>query len=223
MANRFPVDAFTSPGRRCALCVGLKTKTGRNIDNGMGLWWMGTRCVFDSVIVVPPYDFMSDDQVLLLGGRRCPRLLLLASTGPFPSTVLPPGGFPPRSQISRAPIFGSLCGSVLRSLFRGASCPPPLLLSFGIPCSGTSTSCSPFRGSTSSSRPPSRGGVSSMHPALPFGVSSRQRLKSALASLRRRFLPTPCLAIRSGLQRLVLRGDGSFSLASELDAGSALS
>src|SRR5260221_12184935 len=29
------------PGRRRALCVGLKTKTDWVLDDGMGRWWMG--------------------------------------------------------------------------------------------------------------------------------------------------------------------------------------
>jgi len=154
-------------------------------------------------------------QILLVGGRRCPRRLLLASTGPFPSTDPSLGGFPPGSQIPRAHIFGSLLGGVSRSLcsgtsrsrslFHGAMCPRPRLPSFGSPCSGMFISRSRFCGS-----------------ALGLRQPSGKHIELSFVLFRRRFGLTLGPAIRPGLQRIVLCGDGSFSLASKLDASSTL-
>ena len=55
-----------------------------------------SKCVIILSLVVPPSDLVSGGQIFLLGGRRRPRSLLLASTGPFAPTVPSPGGLPPR-------------------------------------------------------------------------------------------------------------------------------
>lgn len=181
---------------------------------------MSTRCVVVSVIVVRLLTSWLDDQVFLAGGRRCPPLLLLASTGPFSSTVPSPGRFPPGSQVFRAPIFPSWWCIQLAVSRRLVPTPGFALVRYSLQRHGDfvlALSRQHVKLSLALSR-------RLVHASGPFfRVSSRQRLKSAHASFRRRFLPTRCLSIRSGLQRLVLCGDGSFSLVSELDAGSALS
>jgi len=67
----------------------------------------GNKCTIVLLLVVLPSDLMSGGQVFLVGGRRFPRSLLLASTGPFSPTAPFPGGLPPRSQLTRALIFGA--------------------------------------------------------------------------------------------------------------------
>ena len=180
--------------------------------------WMGTRCVVISIIVVPPSEFTSDDPGFLVGGRYCP-LLFLVSTDPFPPTVPSPGDFPPGSQIPghhfQGPFVAELCARCFAAPH--AHGPRPGFLVRHV----DSVLALLWQHIKLSLSPSRRRLVHASGPSI--RVTSRQRLKSVLASLHRCFLPTPCLTIRSGLQRFVLRGDGSFSLTSELDAGSALS
>lgn len=145
-------------------------------------------------------------QVLYHLQERHPRTIIVIAARQWPNADLNRpfclencflSNFPLGSQVARPPSFGSLRGGTSLSFCRSASCPPPRLPSFGLPCAGALTLCSPFCISASGSRSPSRGGISAS-------------------------CTMPCLAICPWPQRLGVCGGGFFSPNNELDASGAL-